>query len=97
MKTMENERVIIITNRGVADTNRATVREMLAEIMKPESISNQPDFKADKITVAEAAKFAGISYPTVLRWINDGKIPVHGQGRTRFLLKSELTEALKKM
>lgn len=88
---MENERVLIATDR-------ATLREVLAEIMKPDTITaTQPDFEADRITAAQGAEFAGVSYATFCSRINNGRVPVHGQGRTRFLLKSELVEALRNM
>lgn len=57
----------------------------------------QVDFKTEKMTVAEASLFIDVSYPTLCKWINDGEIPVHGKGRTRFLLKSELIESYKQL
>jgi len=57
----------------------------------------EPDFSAERMTVSEAGQFISVSYPTICKWINAGKIPVHGKGRTRFLLKSELIEAYKKI
>lgn len=57
----------------------------------------EPDFEAEKMTVGEAGRFIGVSYRTFCLWINSGKIPVHGAGRTRFVLKSELIEAYKKL
>lgn len=57
----------------------------------------EANFEAEKMTVGEGSKFIGVSYRTICLWINDGKIPVHGVGRTRFLLKAELIEAYKKL
>lgn len=55
----------------------------------------KPSFEAEKMTVGEAAKYIDVSYPTLCKWINQEKIPVHGTGRTRFLMRSELIEAYK--
>ncbi len=57
----------------------------------------EPDFKNEKMTVGQGAHFIDVSYPTLCNWINDGKVPIHGKGRTRFLLKSELIEAYKNL
>lgn len=69
------------------------IREILEEysVEKP-----QHSFESEKMTVAEGSKFIDVSYPTLCKWIKKGKIPIHGKGRTRFLLKSELIEAYKK-
>ncbi len=55
------------------------------------------DFKAEKMTVAQAAHYIGISYASLIKWIADGHFRCHGSGRTRFLLRSELIEDYKKM
>ena len=55
----------------------------------------QPAFETERMTVSDGCKFADVSYTTLCKWINAGKVPVHGRGRTRFLLRTELTEALK--
>ncbi|KOH47057.1 excisionase family DNA-binding protein [Sunxiuqinia dokdonensis] len=57
----------------------------------------QTNFEADKMTVGEGAKYIDVSYTTLCKWIKAGKVPVHGKGPTRFLLKSELIEAYKKI
>ncbi|WP_423126405.1 helix-turn-helix domain-containing protein [Gaoshiqia sp. Z1-71] len=62
------------------------------------SNQKQPaDFGSEKMTVGDGAKYIDVSYTTLCKWINTGKVPVHGKGRTRFLLKSELIEAYKKI
>lgn len=53
------------------------------------------DFKDEKMTIGEAAPFIDVSYPTLCKWINEEKIRVHGKGRKRFVLKSELIEDYK--
>lgn len=57
----------------------------------------KPDFQTEKMTVSEASKFIDVSYITLCKWITAGKIPVHGKGRTRFVLKSELIENYKQL
>ena len=61
---------------------------------KPDLI--KPDFDSDKMTVGEAGQFIDVSYATICKWITNGKIKVHGKGRTRFVLKSELIHSLTK-
>ena len=68
------------------------LRMFLAEHEKP---NIEPSFKTDKMTVGEASRFADVSYATLCKWINKGKIEVHGKGRTRFVLRSELINSLK--
>ena len=60
---------------------------------KPKQLS----FENEKLTVGEGCKYIDVSYMTLCKWINLGKVPVHGTGRTRFLLRSELIEAYKKI
>ncbi|MCW0483503.1 helix-turn-helix domain-containing protein [Gaoshiqia sediminis] len=55
------------------------------------------DFETEKMTVGDGARYIDVSYQTLCKWINAGKVPVHGKGRTRFLLRSELIEAYKKI
>jgi len=64
----------------------------MADYQKPNS---EPSFQDEKMTVAQASKFIGVSYPTLLKWITQSKIQVHGKGRTRFVLKSELIRDFK--
>lgn len=59
----------------------------LAEYQKS---SIEPSFEKEKMSVAQASRFIEVSYTTLLKWITKGKIRVHGQGRTRFVLRSEL-------
>ena len=56
----------------------------------------EPTFQDEKLTVKEAEEFSRISTRTLYSKIRSGKIRIHGSGRTRFLLKSELIEDLKK-
>lgn len=61
------------------------------------SSKKELDFSIEKLTVGQGANFIDVSYPTLCSWIKDGKVPVHGKGRLRFLLKSELIEAYKNL
>lgn len=74
------------------------IAEGLNRILKEHSKNQvQLSFEDDKMTVGQGAHFIDVSYPTLCKWINEGKIPVHGKGRTRFLLRSELIEAYKQI
>lgn len=68
------------------------LRMFLAEHQKP---NIEPSFETDQMTVGKASKFSNVSYATFCKWINTGKIKVHGKGRTRFVLRSELINSLK--
>jgi len=86
---MENERVLIATDR-------ATLREVLSEIMKPDTpTANQTDFETEKFDRRKAAKFLGVSYQTMCNWTKWGWIKEHGQGRKKFYLRAELIDAMK--
>jgi hypothetical protein len=43
----------------------------------------------------EAAKFLGVSYPTMFLWTKKKIIQEHGQGRKKFYLRPELIEVLR--
>ena len=51
--------------------------------------------ESERLNRYEAAKFLGISYPTMFHWSKKKIIQEHGQGRKKFFLKSELIEVLK--
>ena len=70
------------------------IRKFMAEAKKE---NPQPEFQKEKMTVSEASQFINVSYVTLSKWIKEGKIPIHGKGRTRFVLKSELIESYKNM
>lgn len=52
----------------------------------------QTDFENEKMTVGDGARYIDVSYTTLCKWINAGKVRVNGKGRTRFLLRSQLIE-----
>lgn len=83
------EKILILTT---ADEITKGLKKLLSEYSPAKS---EPEFETEKMTVAEASNFIDVSYATTCKWIKEGKIPVHGKGRTRFVLKSELIEAYK--
>jgi predicted DNA-binding transcriptional regulator AlpA len=86
---MENERVIIATDRK-------TLKEVLNEMFSPKSERNDlPDFEGDRISKPQAAKLAGISIPTLDRQIKLGKFKQHKVGKRCFFMKSEIIESLR--
>jgi excisionase family DNA binding protein len=79
-------------------TTADEIAKGLREILKEHSASQpRPNFETEKMTVGQGANYIDVSYPTLCKWINEGKIPVHGKGRTRFLLRSEFIEAYKQL
>jgi hypothetical protein len=86
---MENERVIIATDSK-------TLRKVLNDFFNQASESNSvPDFEDDRLTQTQASKLAGISIPTLKKSIRAGKFKEYEIGRKRYLLKSELLQALR--
>jgi hypothetical protein len=91
IKMEDQQQIIIVTNpRDLADTIEKAMRNR--ETDKPE-----PKF-SEKLSRAEAARFAGVSYLTFSKWVNKGLIKEHGfaGGKKRFFFKQEIIEALKK-
>lgn len=86
---MENERVVIVTDSK--DLERV-FNKIFESVMNKKEI---PDFKKEKLTQTQAAKLAGISVPTLKKEIRAGKFKEYSLGNKRYLLKSELLEALR--
>lgn len=86
---MNDNSIIVVKTKEL----RQIVREEFEKVVQPEP----PNFHKEKMTVAEAAAYIQVSYETMRKWILQGKIRVHGQGRTRFLFKSELVDDYKNM
>ncbi len=86
-------RPIIIT--GTASEIVDALKKFVNEATPPKPEGHE--FKTQKMTVSEASQFIEVSYVTINKWIKEGKIPIHGKGRKRFVLKSELIEAYKNM
>lgn len=78
-------------------TTASQLEETLLKVMKQINPAPVTDFAAEKMTVAEASHYIGISYASLIKWIADGRFRCHGTGRTRFMLRSELVEDYKKM
>lgn len=85
------EKVMILTT---ADEIAKGLKKILDEYS---SNQPQPSFENEKMTVGEASNYIDVSYITLCKWINAGKVPIHGKGRTRFMLRTELIEAYKNL
>lgn len=92
---MEKKAIILI--EGPPEEIAKGLKKYFDEYYPQKPINSEPDFSAEKMTVGQGAHFIDVSYPTLCTWIKDGKVPIHGKGRTRFLLKSELVEAYKNL
>jgi len=82
--------MILATPAEIAEGLKIFLADNLQEPQKK-------DFKDEKMTIGEAAPFIDVSYPTLCKWISAGKFRVHGKGRKRFVLKSELIEDYKQL
>ncbi len=78
-------------------STRSQLRDLLREVIGEINPPPVTDFAAEKMTVAEAASYIGISYASLIKWIAAGRFRCHGTGRTRFILRSELISDYKKM
>lgn len=78
-------------------TPQEIAEALLIFMQKYERQKPEPTFENDRMSVSEASRFAGVSYRTFCLRIKAGDIPVHGSGRTRFILKSELLETLRNL
>ena len=87
---MENDRVIIATDSK-------TFKKVLSDFFNQHLESKPaPDFEEDKLTQFQAAKFIGISIPTLKKEIRAGKFKEYSLGaKKKYLLRSEVIEALK--
>lgn len=86
---MEDKQVIIITTESQLEST-------LQKVFKKYSTKTEPVFDSEKLTRAEAQKFAGVSTPTFLKMMKAGIFPTHGFRRKQFFLKSEIIVALTK-
>ena len=67
------------------------------EASKPIREFNIPNNdQGDFLTQREAARFLGISLPTIISWKRGKKVPYYQQGRTILFKKSELLDTLRK-
>lgn len=71
---------------------QCAVNDALSEVTDAQKV---PDFNEDRKTKPEAAKIAGICVMTLNKLIKAGKFKVYSVGRRKFLLKSEILDALK--
>ena len=76
---------------------RRTVRMIIDEIRKTDTISDSPiNSEEDRLTQKEAAKFLGVSITTIIKWKKVGKVPYYSVGRSIFYSKRELLDIARK-
>ncbi len=86
---MENERVLIAIDRK-------TLKEVLDEVFNQLKVTKSvPEFEGDKLSKPMAAKLAGITIPTLDKLIKAGKFNQYNLGNKKYLLRSEMLEALR--
>jgi hypothetical protein len=85
----ENKQIIIITTQE-------DLKQALAEALKEHQPKLELDFIEEKLSRVEASKFAEISLPTLAKWVSKGIFTLHGQGRKKYFIKSEIIAALSK-
>ncbi len=86
----------IFTSFNAADLKslvKAAIREVNSE---NKSKNFQNEIPEDFLDQRETAKFLRISYPTLIRWKKEKKIPYYQEGRTILFKKSELLDTLRK-
>ena len=87
---MENERVLIAMDMK-------SFKQVLNEVFKSDSDPKiVPELQADRISKTQAAKYIGVTLPTLGKYIKLGKFKKYTVGNRVFLLKSEIDESLRR-
>jgi len=91
---------MIMNNSILLVTDKQTLKDLIIEAINETKASQKKvsdEFDSEKMTVSQGALYIQTSYQTLCKWINEGRIPVHGIGRKRFLLRSEFIEHYKNL
>jgi len=76
------------------DDLERVVKKVVSELRKTEFFDSTPiDSVNDRLTQKEAAKFLGVSIPTLIEYKKKSLVPYFKVGRSIFYSKSELIEA----
>lgn len=76
------------------DDLERVVKQVVSELRKTEFFDSTPiDSANDRLTQKEAAKFLGVSIPTLIDYKKKSLIPYFKVGRSIFYSKAELIEA----
>ena len=87
---MENTRMVIVTDEK-------TLKDVLTEMFTKKTVSENPlSIEEDKITKAQACKLIGVTTPTLDKLIRQGKFKQYSLASKRYLLRTEINEALRK-
>jgi excisionase family DNA binding protein len=80
------------------DTELAQIRSVIRDEIRSalDTLARSPG-DVELLTITQAAAVAGVSERTVRQWLNTGKIPRHGVGRTVRVDKAALTRAMRLM
>jgi predicted DNA-binding protein (UPF0251 family) len=80
-------------------TSRADIRKIIAEELSRnfnEFLGNNViSIKDEKISKNEAARFIGVSIPTLNKLVKQGKFKQHSLGHRKYFLKGEIVRVLK--
>lgn len=80
---------IVIMQRHDLETAFESIAQKYITPRQPET--------SERLTVRQAGDFIGCCYPVIRKMINEKKVRVNGSGRTRYLLKHELIEDMKRL
>lgn len=73
-----------------------SLTEVLNKFLKEYfEVKLMPDFEDDRLSKIQAAKLAGITIPTLDKLIKAGKFKQYNLGNKKYLLRSEMLEALR--
>ncbi len=94
-KTNIMEKTIMTTLKG--DEFQSLIVAAIKRANSEIGIANKLELDIDKkMNQNEAAKFLGVSLPTIIRWKKQKKIPYYQTGRVVIFKKSELLNAMQK-
>ena len=86
----------ILTTLNTEDFKRLIVEAVKEATAKRSDPNVTNDLMEDYLDQKEAAKFLRVSFPTIIRWKHEGKVPYYQEGRKILYKKSELLQVLRK-
>ncbi|WP_423129725.1 helix-turn-helix domain-containing protein [Gaoshiqia sp. Z1-71] len=88
---MEKENRIVV----IGETEIGLIVEKAVQRALAKPTQTDDSFEQERLSKVQAAKFTGMSIPTLRRRVKQGIFKEHGTGRKTFFLKSEIIASLR--
>lgn len=75
-------------------TDKEELKQTIRDVLNERSSEKPVIDTSEKLNRKQAAKFLGVSYPTIYNWMKDGILKEHGHARKKYFLRSELIESM---